>query len=158
MKDLRKKLNKKGFTLIELIVVIAILAALAAIALPTMTGLIEKSKKQVAESNARSVYSSASGFVAACDYKITGTITDSTPNPNESGKKFSDFIGSGMTGSYQALVNEADGMVKQADWTDGSYTASYKVDGGKAYIASAKDGSLGGATEWREIGSAATAS
>ncbi|MGI6570282.1 MAG: type IV pilin protein [Caldicoprobacterales bacterium] len=36
-KIFRKKLNKKGFTLIELIVVIAILGILAVIAIPRFT-------------------------------------------------------------------------------------------------------------------------
>lgn len=52
-KFLRK--NKKGFTLIELIVVIAILAILVAIAIPTFTGITERAEDQVAIANARSM-------------------------------------------------------------------------------------------------------
>lgn len=37
--------NKKGFTLIELIVVIAIIAILAAIAIPTFSGVMNDAKK-----------------------------------------------------------------------------------------------------------------
>ena len=39
-----KKLNKKGFTLTELIVVIAVIAILAAVLIPTLTGYIEKAR------------------------------------------------------------------------------------------------------------------
>lgn len=52
-----KKLNKKGFTLIELIVVIAILAVLALLLVPQITGYIKASKDAVGAANARSCYS-----------------------------------------------------------------------------------------------------
>ena len=41
---MKKNLNKKGFTLIELIVVIAILAILALILVPSITGYIAKAE------------------------------------------------------------------------------------------------------------------
>ena len=41
-----KKLNKKGFTLIELMVVIAILVIIMGIALPNITSSIERSKEK----------------------------------------------------------------------------------------------------------------
>lgn len=52
-----KKLNKKGFTLIELIVVIAILAILALILVPSITGYIAKADAAKNQANARSEYS-----------------------------------------------------------------------------------------------------
>lgn len=52
-----KKLNKKGFTLIELIVVIAILAILAAILIPAVTGYITKATNAKNEANCRALYS-----------------------------------------------------------------------------------------------------
>lgn len=45
--------NKKGFTLIELIVVIAILAILAAILIPSLLNYMKAANKAQAESNAR---------------------------------------------------------------------------------------------------------
>jgi len=55
-----KKLNKKGFTLIELIVVIAILAILAAILIPAITGYITKATDSKNQANCRSYYSQVS--------------------------------------------------------------------------------------------------
>lgn len=48
--------NKKGFTLIEIIVVLAILALLIAIALPTMNGVLTDAKDKVVLADARAAY------------------------------------------------------------------------------------------------------
>jgi len=56
MFNLRK--NRKGFTLIELIVVIAIIAILAAVAIPTFVGLTKKADNAVLTANATSIASS----------------------------------------------------------------------------------------------------
>ena len=47
--------NKKGFTLVELVVVIAILAILAAIAIPVVTSVINSASKSSAASNASTI-------------------------------------------------------------------------------------------------------
>lgn len=46
--------NKKGFTLIEMLVVIAIIAILVAIVVPTVTSATEKAKEATDASNVRS--------------------------------------------------------------------------------------------------------
>lgn len=53
---MKKLLNKKGFTLIELIVVIAILAILAMILIPSLTGYIAKATAAKDAANCRSTY------------------------------------------------------------------------------------------------------
>ena len=54
---MKKLLNKKGFTLIELIVVIAILAILAMILIPSLTGYIKTATKSKDQANCRALYS-----------------------------------------------------------------------------------------------------
>lgn len=53
------KKDKKGFTLVELIVVIAILAILALILIPAITGYVAKANKVKDEANTRAIYSAA---------------------------------------------------------------------------------------------------
>jgi len=46
-----KRLNNKGFTLVEIIIVLAIIAILASVAVPSFIGCIEKAKKEVCNTN-----------------------------------------------------------------------------------------------------------
>ncbi len=52
-----KKMNKKGFTLMEMLIVIAIIAILIAIAIPTFTSALEKSRIKTDLANARALKS-----------------------------------------------------------------------------------------------------
>ena len=69
-----KKMNKKGFTITELVIVIAVIAILAGVMIPTFGGIIEKANKSAAMQEAASQYKID---VAAIDaqidkcYKIT---------------------------------------------------------------------------------------
>jgi type IV pilus assembly protein PilA len=55
-----KKMNNKGFSLIELIIVIAIMAVLVAVIAPNLTGYIGKSKENADKSNADTLTSTIS--------------------------------------------------------------------------------------------------
>ena len=52
---LQKKLNKKGFTLAELLIVVAIIAILVAIAMPIFFGALDEAKEQTYNANARAL-------------------------------------------------------------------------------------------------------
>ena len=49
-----KKMNKKGFTLAELLIVVAIIAVLVAIAIPVFNAQLDKSKLATGTANGRS--------------------------------------------------------------------------------------------------------
>lgn len=56
--------NKKGFTLIELIVVIAILAILAAIAIPSFIGITAQADAKVELANAKNISTAFNAYQA----------------------------------------------------------------------------------------------
>lgn len=51
-----KKSNKKGFTIVELVIVIAVIAILAAVLIPTFSNVVTNAKKSAAMQNARNAY------------------------------------------------------------------------------------------------------
>lgn len=71
MKYSESKLNKKGFTLAELLIVVAIIAVLVAISIPIFTKQLEKSRDSVTVANLRAAYAEAA--VEALDSKTAST-------------------------------------------------------------------------------------
>lgn len=56
---LKKFTNKKGFTLMEMLIVVAIIAVLVAVAIPVLTGQIDKAQQATDAANIRSAYATA---------------------------------------------------------------------------------------------------
>lgn len=52
-----KKNNKKGFTLVELVIVVAVMAVLVAVAIPTVSSITSSAKSAVANTNCRTIES-----------------------------------------------------------------------------------------------------
>ena len=76
-----KKNNKKGFTIVELVIVIAVIAILAAVLIPTFTGVTERAKESAAMQNARNAWTDyVSANADQPDYKedicIVSTVDD----------------------------------------------------------------------------------
>ena len=75
------KMNKKGFTLIEMLVVIAIIAILVAIVIPTVSNATTKAKEATDVANLRS-------YVA--QYQVA-TVSNDTTAKDAALKKLTDF-------------------------------------------------------------------
>ena len=50
------RLNKKGFTIVELVIVIAVIAILAAVLIPTFSGVIQEANESAAKQEAANLY------------------------------------------------------------------------------------------------------
>jgi len=94
----KKLKNKKGFTLIELIVVIAIIAVLAAIIIPSVTANIARANEARDLANARAYYAEASIEVLLADTPVDGTVGDCTYTV--SGNSIATFSCVMPTGTY----------------------------------------------------------
>ena len=67
--------NKKGFTIVELVIVIAVIAILAAVLIPTFSNVIDKANLSSATQKARTALTAISGELA--DNNIT--VKDAAP-------------------------------------------------------------------------------
>lgn len=98
-----KKMNNKGFTLMEMLIVVAIIAVLVAIAIPVFTNQLEKAREATDAANIRSVYAE----VMACALTNEG-------NDNKNGVKVTETKnGNQVTKTYEKNV---DCTQKQTEW------------------------------------------
>jgi type IV pilus assembly protein PilA len=76
--------NRKGFTLIELMIVVAIIGILAAVAIPAFLKFIKKSKTNEAGLNLRQIYNSSTAYFTA-DHSNTNGDTLAPQFPSTAG-------------------------------------------------------------------------
>lgn len=111
---LKRKNNKKAFTLIELIVVIAIIGVLVAILVPTMNGFVDDAKEATCLANARTGYS-----VAVAELNFNELRTGTAHIDYTAANAMDNFVESQMTdinGSF-TIVNTAT-TVTSVTYTD----------------------------------------
>ncbi len=104
-----KKMNKKGFTLAELLIVVAIIAVLVAIAIPVFGAQLEKAKERTDLANLRSAYGEA-----VANYLSEGT----SDNIDLGTAKFSVTV----EGSGDITVTATSGMQSKKYASSAKYT------------------------------------
>lgn len=73
---MKKKANKKGFTIMEMLIVVAIIAVLAAIAIPTFNSALTKSKEAADVANIRAAYAEVQVKIITDEIKIADCQTE----------------------------------------------------------------------------------
>ena len=137
---LKKFTNKKGFTLMELLIVVAIIAVLVAIAIPTFTSSLNKAKAGVDLANIRSGYANAQvlaitegkattyylnkdGSVtetaAANKYETAGSSKNAPADSTVGGKFAVDTANESTTETTKVAWGEGQGVSYVVTLTDG---------------------------------------
>ena len=122
MKNLK---NKKGFTLIELIVVIAILGILALFLVPQFMGYSDDAKEQVAKANTRTVWTAANAALTQSEYddKIIVTADGTTTASGKKGIKdiALEKLGTSFDGTLTITVDTTANKIAKVSYESCEY-------------------------------------
>ena len=121
---MKNKANKKGFTIMEMLIVVAIIAVLAAILIPTFNGALVKSKEAADVANIRAGY-------AELQVKM---LTDNETVPTTEGDFLDKYVDATL--NYNGVDSAADKLTYTYDATNKTATIKYeptKINDEKAY-------------------------
>ena len=120
---LKKKVNKKGFTLAELLVVVAIIGVLVAISIPIFTSQLTKARRATNQANARAAAAAAiteyltntdnkSGEYVVKDgkYEVKTGLSDQTATD----------YGSEQITKFVVIINDSDNSAKVTPQDNGT--------------------------------------
>ena len=124
------KENKKGFTLVELIVVLVILAILAALLVPALTGYIDKAKKKSVIAETRQCVMAAQTLIdEVYATKTVGTnLNMGTDVTYDNIKKLAEVKGTVNEVTLDTTNTDTPNKIKTLKYTDvnSKYVCEYK--------------------------------
>ena len=130
----KKLKDKKGFTLVELIVVLVILAILAALLVPALTGYIDKANKEKVVAETRMVVmaaqTEASSGYGTLKTNATGKAAAIAKYMQDNGKELMGLIE--VDGAFNITVNE-EGKITDVVYSNNGFTCTYDEDGANTY-------------------------
>ena len=112
---LKKKLNKKGFTLAELLVVVAIIAVLVAISIPIFSGQLAKAKESTDAANIRAAYAEAAAESLLAD----GSTASVTSEPMTDTRTTWTYVKTKIGGTALPATTKDKGIVVKVN-SDGT--------------------------------------
>lgn len=130
MKSLK---NKKGFTIVELVIVIAVIAILAAVLIPTFSGIIERANKSAVQQVAASLYKEAyaldlsDGVLDGKEGEAAITEVEKNEVEYKVDEKTHTFTSFSYTDSEKGYTATFDGET----WTIKEASASTEIDADK---------------------------
>lgn len=140
---LKKLTNKKGFTLMEMLIVVAIIAILVAIAIPTFNSKLNEAKLATDRANIRSGYAAVQIEVLTNDsadgtyyLKADGTVEKKDSAPDKA-YKCAGTLGSADAGSVGGQT------ITATSWTKDS-VVSYTVNNGELTTITVNTSTTGG--------------
>ena len=132
-----RKMNKKGFTIVELVIVIAVIAILAGVLIPTFSGIVTKANQSKLLQEAKNLYTE---YVGAHNYS-DGTLPNDDviiimKTETQEGKKDGQYI---AVKDSQVLTTvyttEADALkVFKSQESDTATKGQDAIYSGKVYI------------------------
>lgn len=91
-----KKMNRKGFTIVELVIVIAVIAILAGVLIPTFSGIVTKANQSAALQEARNKYTEIYADDIS-DGVVDGKIGTTAMSDASFGDKYENYDPTGAT-------------------------------------------------------------
>ena len=117
-----KKMNKKGFTLAELLIVVAIIAVLVAIAIPVFSSQLEKSREATDLANIRSAYATLVADYLGNSNAAAAKTIDVPSTQKEAGWQ-------NGTGKLETMVDGAITEINVPAVVGGNYAVTIAADG-----------------------------
>ena len=150
--------NKKGFTIVELVIVVAVIAILAAVLIPTFTGIIARANLSADQQTIRNINTE---LAIGDNIKTAGDAINHLRTVNIYGEKLNAFSKGhhyvySATDKCFALVNE-DGAVVYPESIEGTelwalYTGDYGADSVKGVTRYVAVGTVANGTALAEYG------